>query len=68
VMLDGELVHHEHLARSCHFSIGVPVAGLTPGQHELCVCSSAHLVLDDHLANGDYRPLSFRLRRLLLTE
>jgi glycosyltransferase involved in cell wall biosynthesis len=68
VMLDGRQAHHEHLARGCHFSIGVPVAGLSPGEHELCVCSSAHLVLDDHLANGDYRPLSFRLRRLLLTE
>ena len=68
VILDGRVVHHEHLARGCNFSITIPVAGLAPGRHALCVNASAFLVLDDYLGNRDFRPLSFRLRRLLLAE
>jgi hypothetical protein len=67
VHLDGRLVHHEHLVRGRNFSIAVPVAGLPAGEHELSVTSSAFVVLDDYLGNGDQRPLSFRLRRLILT-
>jgi glycosyltransferase involved in cell wall biosynthesis len=61
LFLDGELLGRGEAAPGPSFSISVPLAGVTPGRHELRVEASASVVPDRHLGNRDHRPLAFHL-------
>jgi glycosyltransferase involved in cell wall biosynthesis len=63
--LDNQLVHQCRL-RMETLAVCLPVAQLRPGTHELKIISSSYMVPHEHLGNGDFRPLSAKLRRLQL--
>ncbi len=55
-------------ARAGDFALTAPLDGVEGGRHELRVAASSYFVLHDFRGNGDFRPVSFRLRRLSVGE
>jgi hypothetical protein len=53
--------------RSGSFALAAPLDGVASGRHQLRVEANTYLVLHDFRGNGDFRPVSFKLRRLSLS-
>jgi glycosyltransferase involved in cell wall biosynthesis len=66
VILGGRLLQRYRLPAGRTFSLDVPVTGFTPGDYPLTLSTNGFLVSDDYLGNNDFRPLTFRLQRLVL--
>jgi glycosyltransferase involved in cell wall biosynthesis len=64
--IDGQPIAGQHCDGE-PFTVTAPLEGLSPGAHQLTVRSSSFIVPHEYLCNGDFRPLSFRLRGLVLT-
>ncbi len=56
---DGRPIARYALPPARPFALAVPVAGLAPGPHELCVAADAFVLVDDYLGNDDCRPLAY---------
>jgi hypothetical protein len=67
LFLDGQSLARERIGRKKEFTLRLPLRGIVPGSHELMIVSNTYSVPDKLLGNGDFRPLSFRLRQLTLT-
>jgi glycosyltransferase involved in cell wall biosynthesis len=50
------------------FSVTAPLEGLSPGDHRLTVRSGSFVIPHEYRCDGDFRPLSFRLRELALAD
>jgi glycosyltransferase involved in cell wall biosynthesis len=62
--VDGACLGRRRVGRRGEFGVAVPLGGVTPGRHALRVACSSFLVLHDFRGNEDFRPVSFRVRRL----
>lgn len=62
--LDGRHVCRHHDRALSELSLRVPLQDVPPGEHDLTIVSSSYLVPHEYLGNGDYRPLSLRLKGL----
>ncbi len=62
--LDGVSLGRHRAGRVGDFVLAVSLAGAAPGKHTLRLVSNTFLTAHDFRANEDYRPLSFKLRRL----
>lgn len=49
------------------FALAAALDGVESGRQELRIEANSYLVLHDFRANGDFRPVSFKLRRLSLS-
>jgi hypothetical protein len=67
LFLDGQLLGRQRIGRKKEFTLRLPLKAIAPGSHELTIVSNVYSVPDKFLGNGDFRPLSFRLRQLTLT-
>jgi glycosyltransferase involved in cell wall biosynthesis len=64
--LDGRPLGRRLIRAGRDFELVFPLDGIAPGDRELKVVTSAVAVMHDYLHNGDFRPVSFHLRKLEL--
>jgi glycosyltransferase involved in cell wall biosynthesis len=62
--LDGRPLGRFVAGRAGGFVVAASLDGVPPGRHELRVEANRFLVLHDFRGNGDFRPVSYKLRRL----
>ena len=67
VFVEGQCLGGRRLGPGKTFALRLPLNALRPGKYEVKVVSNAYGVPDQVLGNGDFRPLSFRLRALNAT-
>jgi hypothetical protein len=67
LFIDGQLLGRQRIGRKKEFALRLPLNAIVLGSHELKIVSNVYSVPDTFLGNGDFRPLSFRLRHLTLT-
>ncbi len=65
--IDDQLLGRQRIGRKKEFSVTFPLGAITPGEHTVKFVSNTYSVPDKIMSNGDFRPLSFRLRQLILT-
>jgi glycosyltransferase involved in cell wall biosynthesis len=65
--IDNQLLGRQRIGRKKEFSVTFTLRAITPGEHTVKIVSNTYSVPDKLMSNGDFRPLSFRLRQLLLT-
>jgi hypothetical protein len=61
LFVDGQLLRRQRIGRKKRFSLRLPLNAIAPGDHELKIVSNVYSVPNKFLANGDFRPLSFRV-------
>lgn len=62
--LDDRSLGRYTVGRESPFAVDVPLGDVRPGRHELRLKCNTFIVGHAYLNNEDYRPLSFRLKRL----
>jgi hypothetical protein len=67
LFLDGQPLGRQRIGRKKEFTLTVSLKAIAPGSHELKIISNTYGVPDKSMGNGDFRPLSFKLRQLTLT-
>jgi glycosyltransferase involved in cell wall biosynthesis len=65
--VDGQLLGRQRIGRKKEFSVIFPLGAITAGEHTVKIVSNTYSVPDAIMSNGDFRPLSFRLRQLTPT-
>jgi GT2 family glycosyltransferase len=68
LFMDGRHIGRHALERHRSFSIAVAVPRLRPGRCKLSITSDDFVIPHDYLINFDYRPLSFRLKQVRLSD
>jgi glycosyltransferase involved in cell wall biosynthesis len=65
--VDDQLLGRQRIGRKKEFSVTFPLGVIAPGEHTVKIVSNTYSVPDNIAGNGDFRPLSFKLRQLILT-
>jgi hypothetical protein len=65
--VDDQLLGRQRIGRKKEFSVTFPLGAITPGEHTVKIVSNTYSVPDNIAGNGDFRPLSFKLQQLILT-
>jgi glycosyltransferase involved in cell wall biosynthesis len=66
LFLDGQPLGRQRIGRRKDFTLNIALKAIAPGSHELKIVSNTYGVPDNFMGNGDFRPLSFKLRQLTL--
>lgn len=67
LFLNDQSLGRQRIGRKQEFTVIVPLPAVAPGEHTLKIASNTYGVPEIYLGNGDFRPLSFKLRQLILT-